>query len=592
MRRISVALTFLVLAACGGGGGGGGDATSPSGHTPVNFGLVPAVSTRTIAAIVHNGTGAAATLKVVSTSGSFAIAPGALPVAVAKDADTSVSVIVSPAGAGGVLSGSIKLHFTGGAGDDVILDCTATSEVIDLGTTTPTLAFGEVPAGMKKDMSVAIQNHGLITTAHVTGVQLPAGGFSLLSTLPISIAPSASANVSIRYAPLVPSAPSGTVVITTDDPDGAISIPVAATSGGQTVTDFGSMTFTNGFTAPFSISIPTDAISFTISAVTSPGTQVGLGLLTGPQGQVYENESATGAYLQYPDDEIFDAIVPNTDKASLALIPGTWTVKLRRFSGSATSANARLTVQRRPGPTTGVGTLDLNIFLANVITPKAATAALDANMQDVLARVDTIYSQQGIRLGKVDYYDVTDSTYDDVTNAEFPGLLKLSSAATKTRLDFFFVRTAVGGGVIGEAAKIDGPAQNGTWASGVMGIWIDSPSASQRDLLARVMAHEIGHYLGLLHTAEQGGTAHDQIDDTADCGDSGCGIASQLYLMHWNASPGGAVITNGEGLVVRGHPLIAAALPPGVVLPAMIARYPDSPLEVWPNWCGTCRRTK
>jgi hypothetical protein len=37
--------------------------------------------------------------------------------------------------------------------------------------------------------------------------------------------------------------------------------------------------------------------------------------------------------------------------------------------------------------------------------------------------------------------------------------------------------------------------------------------------MGQTMAHEIGHFLGLRHTSEHGGAAHDPITDTPECSD-------------------------------------------------------------------------
>ncbi len=246
-----------------------------------------------------------------------------------------------------------------------------------------------------------------------------------------------------------------------------------------------------------------------------------------------------------------------------------------------------MTVERRPGGTGGVGRLDLNVFFAPAITPSAATATADGDLQDILSRVDDLYAQQGIALGSIDFYDVASATYDDVTEAEFPGLLQLSSAAATPRMNYFFVRTAIGGGVLGIAAKIGGGTENGTAYSGVMGLWIENPSASQRDLVARVMAHEMGHFLGLFHTTESDGTV-DFVDDTTACPATGCTDPTEKYLMHWQAISGATVITDGQGSVLRGHPLVAAALPSTMTLRVVRYRPPTEEIPVSPMWCGTC----
>lgn len=590
MRRRFAVVALAVLAACGGGGGGGGADPGPGQTTlAVAFGNVASNAATTAPRLLTNPLEESATLSVETADAPFGVAASFSPTNVPAGSSTSVPLRIDPLGAVGPFSGAVRLRFQGASAAHVfVVDCTATSYAPAVTATTTSLAFGEVLPGTQKDKTLSLSNASPAATAHVTAVSVPSG-FSLVTPLPVTIAPGAAGSLTVRYAPTGPGAPGGNVTVTTDDPDGpAISVPTTASSGGEEVTDFGTQSFLgDGRTAPLTFSVPADAISFQVEAAVTTGT-IGLGSLTGPNGEVFENEQGTGAYLQWPD-RVFSAQVPNTDRAGLQLVPGTWTLKIARVSGSATSATVKVIVERRPGPTAMIGTLDLNVFFANAITPKAATLTTDTNLLDILARVDTILATQGIRLGELTGYDVTDPTYDDVTNAEFPGLLALSSAASARRLNYFLVRTALGGGVIGLAAKIDGPAVNGTEVSGVMGLWIENPTASQRDLVARVMAHEMGHFLGLYHTTESDGT-NDFVDDTYNCPATGCTDPTQKYLMHWNASTGGSIVTNGQGLVLRGHPLIAAAVPAATALRARDLHIGEDPLPVSSVWCGTCAR--
>lgn len=589
MRRLAAAVALVVLSACGGGGGGG--SPPPADVTmPVAFGAVASNAPTSTWRMVVNDLGESATLSFLDAVAPFGVEAGFAPVALAPDASTPVTLVVTPGGAVGALAGDVRVRLQGGSGGKTVtLACTATAEAPAVTTTTASLAFGEVLPGATKDRTLMLSNASGAATAHVTAVGVPAGGYAVVTALPVAVPPNGAAAITVRYAPTGPGAPSGLVTVTTDDPDGPpIAVPASATSGGEEVANLGTQTFGgDGRTPPLQFTVPADAISFQVEASVASGV-VGLGLLTGPNGEVFENEQGTGAYLQWPDT-YFSAQVPNTDKPALQLVPGTWTLKIARFSGAATTTAVQVIVERRPGPTATLGTLDLNLFCANAITPKAATVGTDTNLLDIFARVDTILSAQGIRLGDVDGYDVADATYDDVTQAEFPGLLSLSSAAAKRRLNYFLVRTAIGGGVLGIAAKIDGPALNGTPVSGVMGLWIENPTASQRDLVARVMAHEMGHFLGLYHTTESDGT-HDFVDDTFTCPAGGCSDPTQKYLMHWNASTGGSLLTNGQGLVLRGHPLIDAAVPTATAVRVRDLRIGEDPLPVSPVWCATCAR--
>jgi hypothetical protein len=68
--------------------------------------------------------------------------------------------------------------------------------------------------------------------------------------------------------------------------------------------------------------------------------------------------------------------------------------------------------------------------------------------------------------------------------------------------------------------------------------------------LGRVLAHELGHYLGLYHTVEADGTV-DQLDDT------GAGADNLMYFEPSVASATGLSATQGQ--IARRHPLVHAA---------------------------------
>jgi hypothetical protein len=176
-----------------------------------------------------------------------------------------------------------------------------------------------------------------------------------------------------------------------------------------------------------------------------------------------------------------------------------------------------------------------------------------------------------------------------VSGSEFESLLAESRVASERRVNLFFVLTAFGGGTIGVAGTIAGPARNGTGVSGVMSDYdFGTPEAA-----GAVAAHEIGHFLGLYHTTESNG-AHDIIDDTLECPASGtnslCTTVGNGNLMHWQYTgvslPG---ISGGQAHVILAHPLVA----PPPALPALAAYKlswtPSSVhVELPPGFCGTC----
>ncbi len=591
MRRM---LVFAGLAALLIGCGGGGAAAPLYEPPPVALGLVPANAQTAFTVDVVNPYADLATVTFASATPGLAVST-TLPIVLAPGESSEVALAIAP-GLPGTFQGNVA--FDVAAGGESSLQQTAVSATVESATAalaTATIDFGLVAPGTTADRFAIFRNTSSVSSVTLSAVLLPDPAYSLISpSLPTTLAPGADVTLQVRYAATGADIPSGSATLVTNAVNGPFQFGVQAASavGGQDVITFEDVPFdAGGNTAVQSFSVPSDAISFMVEATTAPGTELGLRLLTGPGGRVYENEALTGAYIWSIQPEIFTAQVPNTDRGSVQLVPGggTYLLKLLRWSGSASSVDIRVIIERRPNPATkSLATLDLNVFLAAGITPTAATAATDSTLQTVLSTVGTILLQQGIQLGDVDYYDITDTRYDDVSWGEFGPLLELSSAASEVRLNLFFVRTAIGGGILGVSPALGGPALNGTGLSGVMSLY----STNNPSFIGLVAAHEIGHFLGLAHTVEQTGS-HDDILDTAECPSSGtnsaCTTTGGGYLMHWQAV-GGSNITNGQGLVARGHPHMAPrAGAQALQVKPSAAPAIRVPADVSEHWCATCQ---
>lgn len=587
MRRLGSLL--LLLAACGGGGGGG---PLPPIEQTVILGAVRADAMTVINVNIANPLAGDATVEEVGgVGGPFVPAAGALPVDVVEGDDLTLRVEFTPP-APGTQDGEIHLKFVAGKEErEVVLILRANVETATLTLLTPTLGFPETLVGEQKTLAAQMRNDSELTPVAVTAMSGLPAEFSA-SFIPRTLFPGDILTVNVTYTPTAPADHNFFLSFVN-----SLGVPlnVNVTAGSQTwipqqIVNFGNVPLSNGRTDWLEVDVPTDAISLSIEGVAGSSTVTpGLLAFEGPGGKVYENEQATGVFIWSPGSEgVFATTLPESDKSDVQLVPGggLYRFRLYLFSGSASSLAVRAIVENRPGGVTNGGVLDLNVFLSPGLS--ITSPGTDTKLQAVLSRMDDIYAQIGLHIGDVSYYQIGDSAYDNVNNGEFPQLLAKSSAASSTRANLFFVQTALGGGVLGIAGGIPGPALDGTRVSGVMVDydWSDATAVGQ------VAAHELGHYLGLYHTAESTGQ-HDIINDTLECPGQ-CTSASGGYLMHWQYD-GSALptITAGEAHVILGHPLVGPE--PSLAGLSALAQKKAPPVayvELPPNFCGTCAKHK
>jgi hypothetical protein len=308
------------------------------------------------------------------------------------------------------------------------------------------------------------------------------------------------------------------------------------------------------------VTVPIDAISVTIEGYVAGRTVlIGLEDLTGPAGRVYVADRTGGNYTYREESEIFSATIPNSDVEALGVFPGDYRFRLYVRSTTVDELRVRVILERRQGAVNELGQLPLNIWLGSGLPVKADTAATDTRLQEVIGEIFRLLNQSGVEItrGEIDYYDIANPGFDNLSVSELDQLCQATGGAVKTRLNLFFVEVVFGDGVVGASATISGPKRNGTRNSGVAVDYTGVSGFRDAKTIGAIAAHEIGHYLGLYHTVEQSGV-HDIIEDTADCPPEGtngqCGIEGGGLLMNWQYL-GGALLTPGQGLVLRSHPI-------------------------------------
>lgn len=220
---------------------------------------------------------------------------------------------------------------------------------------------------------------------------------------------------------------------------------------------------------------------------------------------------------------------------------------------------------RKERPTQGRCDLALHLTGADGLT--AETAPDDARLTSALDRVRAIFGEVGIEIGDVHYFDVADPSLrtivleeDTCEGGDLDTLLASGAeAAPPGAVPLFLVErfqcVVLGGidlgqGIGGIAGGIPGaPFVRGTPGAGVAvatGAFLDDPAA-----FAVLLAHELGHFLGLFHTKENdlfgGAEVYDPISDTPD------DARAEDNLMYFSPRAETA-LTDGQGFVLRTAP--------------------------------------
>ena len=172
--------------------------------------------------------------------------------------------------------------------------------------------------------------------------------------------------------------------------------------------------------------------------------------------------------------------------------------------------------------------LDLNFYFVGANGIDAGSAPSDRNLAAAVEELERIYEKIGVEIGEVRYRDVPDeivAKYRRVTSREDAHRLTAygeppdDSLEGHLSVDVFLVDSvdlerAGSGDVLGLSAGIPGaPGLHGNARNGLVFQTTDLGSANEH--VGLIMAHEIGHYLGLRHTTElyYGTDQGDQIDD-------------------------------------------------------------------------------
>ncbi len=392
----------------------------------------------------------------------------------------------------------------------------------------------------------------------------------------------------------------GDTADTSDDADAGPSEALAGRFPSEVPEGFvlialGTLATLDGETEDFEVEVPEGTVTMHVIAATDADATVVLLGARAPSGQwVVVDEPPQGVSRDDADNlasgfgpgilshnktvalpRVSTTLIPNTPQVTLE--PGVWTFRAgaydvtQREDGTwdrapdPTALEVGVLLRSTPVPTTGAVDLVLSF------DPSSGLSAAEAQTDDDIARsldiLDEALAKVGVVVGEVTYRDVVlsagiiplkqpaCSTTDALANVFDEAPAPERDVVHVVFLDYFTCPRFGGIIDVGQqiaALSIGAPGVPFGTRTGILAATFAKPTYPIE--WAEVLAHEVGHYLGLFHTRESLGGIVDNIADTAE-DETG----AKANLMYFNVTESTATtLTDDQGQIVRSSPLVKA----------------------------------
>ncbi len=288
--------------------------------------------------------------------------------------------------------------------------------------------------------------------------------------------------------------------------------------------------------------------------------------LVAPDGVVVADEGVENpSFRSDAQADHLRLLLPWTPEVPIAA--GTWVATV---TTDAPSTSLTCGVVTRVDAAADAATLDLRVVFvgADAVLPGLNAVGGEETLADVLDALRSLWAPAGLTLGAVVWEDYAGDRASHAVvedEAELGALLRSTPADIGRSVPVFVVESILdgaGASVSSTSAGAPGaPTVGGTSASGVAIAAGDV--ASDPDRVARAIAHEVGHFLGLFDTSDRAGAVFDPLLDTPECNPSsdadgnGALTADECVgkgadnVMWWANSLGADTFTDDQAWVLR-----------------------------------------